>query len=407
VSALGNPHACQEAAKSQAKGWVVRTIRCRINVAALQAFVAQHGDMLIHKQQQQPGVVGARRSRAADPAGADAGDAGAAARAGEGAAAADSADGAVGSVTSGNVRTRTYRAAAEALLAETCFMEEETGGNATFLDLEYRYSALGRSLVEAGHVTCSREYAKGEDPFKWPSDLRDAALGDISTNVDIVGCYQNVRLAMIPEGKAAVERFLSRREAVLAAIGRYLWPDESTKERRKRAKGVINAYDMGAGIDFWTKIEAWGRDPRKRSLRGVNLVLGDESGPQYKGTKYSVSEYHAAQGRAAQWVAARSESMMDFIRAHFTEKQRREKRADLTAASYILQEAEATSREAKIKYCVANGIEVLNLQHDGIVVFDVIDQNTADAMGAAATAACGHPVRVEAKRIEVPAGLRE
>ena len=98
--------------------------------------------------------------------------------------------------------------------------------------------------------------------------------------------------------------------------------------------------------------------------------------------------------------------MIDFIKVHFTEKQRRDKRADLTAASYILQEAEATSREAKIRYCVANGIEVLNLQHDGIVVFDVVDQSKADAMGAAATAACGYPVQVEAKRIDVPAGPR-
>ena len=37
-------------------------------------------------------------------------------------------------------------------------------GGVTALRIDYRHSALGRDLIEAGHVTGSREYAKGVDP---------------------------------------------------------------------------------------------------------------------------------------------------------------------------------------------------------------------------------------------------
>ena len=72
------------------------------------------------------------------------------------------------------------------------------------------------------------------------------------------------------------------------------------------------------------------------------------------------------------------------------------------AASYLLQEAEATSREAQIRCCVAQEIEVINLQHDGIVVYGVAPEAVAAVslrLAAAASAACGFPLAVEAKRI--------
>jgi hypothetical protein len=33
------------------------------------------------------------------------------------------------------------------------------------IQLVYQYSQLGRDLLDAGHVTASREYARGVDPF--------------------------------------------------------------------------------------------------------------------------------------------------------------------------------------------------------------------------------------------------
>ena len=44
-------------------------------------------------------------------------------------------------------------------------------------------------------------------------------------------------------------------------------------------------------------------------------------------------------------------------------------KASLTAKSYILQEAEATSREAKLWECKKRGIQVGSLQHDGILCY--------------------------------------
>ena len=208
---------------------------------------------------------------------------------------------------------------------------------------------------------------------------------------------------MIPVGTQAVHRLLERREAVLAAIGNYLWPElPSEKERRKRAKGVINAYDMGASIDFWQKNKSWGGNPHNRSLKGRRLTLGDESGAQYAGTTYCVGEYHAAQVASGKWVEANAPSMIECIKAHRSAEQNKKKRADLCAASYLLQEAEATSREAQIRCCVAQGLEIINLQHDGIVVYGVAPEAVSavsSKLADAASEACGFTLAVEAKRV--------
>ena len=88
------------------------------------------------------------------------------------------------------------------------------------------------------------------------------------------------------------------------------------------------------------------------------------------------------------------------------------KRPILRVMSYLLQEAEAVSRNAKIKcWCEANGIEVLNLQHDGVVGYGLPsgknEHDVAAAMAVAATEACGFEVDVEAAPLGAPTGRRE
>ena len=51
--------------------------------------------------------------------------------------------------------------------------DDPTAGTLT---IEYRHSATGAALVDAGYVTASREYAIGVDPFEMPRALRGAAL---------------------------------------------------------------------------------------------------------------------------------------------------------------------------------------------------------------------------------------
>ena len=58
--------------------------------------------------------------------------------------------------------------------------------------------------------------------------------------------------------------------------------------------------------------------------------------------------------------------VQDFLRAH---DHRRLHKAELTAKSYFLQEAEGLSRRAKVAWAARRGdLRVTNLQHDGIVI---------------------------------------
>ena len=73
--------------------------------------------------------------------------------------------------------------------------------------------------------------------------------------------------------------------------------------------------------------------------------------------------------------------------------------------SYMLQEAEAASREAKLRWAAESGVRVISLQHDGRVVAMVKGeervQAAAEAMACAATAACGYGVKVIPKEAVV------
>ena len=110
--------------------------------------------------------------------------------------------------------------------------------------------------------------------------------------------------------------------------------------------------------------------------------------------------YHRALASGTRWMAARLGSMVRFIeRGAKTQHERR--KAERTAKSYVLQEAEAASRNAKIGWCRANGLDVADLQHDGIVVVGVEDteearKRAAEGMARAASRACGYEVGVEA-----------
>ena len=46
------------------------------------------------------------------------------------------------------------------------------------LRLNFRHSALGRDMVEAGHVTGSREYAKGGRPIQGPERSAQGSMGE-------------------------------------------------------------------------------------------------------------------------------------------------------------------------------------------------------------------------------------
>ena len=90
--------------------------------------------------------------------------------------------------------------------------------------------------------------------------------------------------------------------------------------------------------------------------------------------------------------------MVDMIKAMpGKRKNGRPVRAPLREKSYILQEAEAAARGAKVGWCVGIGAEVTNLQHDGVVVKcpdNVRPGDAALAMAEIASIVCGYEVVV-------------
>ena len=76
------------------------------------------------------------------------------------------------------------------------------------------------------------------------------------------------------------------------------------------------------------------------------------------------------------------------------------RKARLTVKSYILQEAEAAAREAKMGWCKRNGWQVWGMQHDGILIGGTEVGNLAEGrLTRAAQEACAYDVRVVVKAV--------
>ena len=260
--------------------------------------------------------------------------------------------------------------------------------------LAYSFSRRGRDLFEAGHVTGSREYAAGIDPFKWPAWMRDAAIAGTGWVCDDVAAYPRARMAMVSTGREVCARFLRHREEIMRQAGAHLFGDGVAEaERRKRMKGVTNGFDMDSGLNAW--VTKYG-NPRGVTLAGYAVDLGDGL------KRFSLAEYRTAQQEGTRCIAGRSEAMLEMLREGFRAGSREWKRRELTAKSYVLQEAEAAAREAKMQWAEEAGLEVQGLQHDGIVVGGS-GVNAAEmelGMSRAATQWCGYSVDVKVVEAE-------
>ena len=161
--------------------------------------------------------------------------------------------------------------------------------------VQYRMSPLGRGLLEAGHVTDSRLYAVGPDPFKWEGRFRDAALHGTAT-ADDAAAFPRARLAMHRGGEQAT-LFIKYRDYILTHYGDLIFKDGiPDKERRSRMKIITTAYDMGASLDFWLKDLGYGR--LVESVKGTSLRVTGANGPV---GDFSLSAYHQELQRSADW----------------------------------------------------------------------------------------------------------
>jgi hypothetical protein len=299
-------------------------------------------------------------------------------------------------------KARTYKDTIEALLRHVV-THPDTGAHT--LRIKYTYSTLGRDLFEAGHVTCSREYADGEDPFKWPRRLRDAAIGHLSVTYDDNAAFPRAKMAMVPEHSRMGTHFLRHRPQVYEQYGLHLFrevPDAA--ERRKRVKRMTNAYDMGAKLDSWA---AQHTNPHKRSVNDMTAKVAHEGGT----LRISLAVYHKEQQEGAALIEKRSESMAALIASLAKANTRAREKVGRTTQSYILQEAEAVSRLAKISKCRGLGLRVISLQHDGIATQRVAGgeapARVAHLLGEAASEAAGYRVVVVDETIAPDAVLAD
>ena len=137
----------------------------------------------------------------------------------------------------------------------------------------------------------------------------------------------------------------------------------------------------------------------------MRLWVGAEAGGQ--GEEFVPEEYWKAQLDSSEWMWR---SAGEELREYVTEAR---PKANLRARmglwkSYAQQEAEATGREAKVRWAREEGVSVQSIQHDCEVVGRVGPEAAdayegaalAEAMSSVVTAAVGYDVRVKAKWCE-------
>ena len=170
-------------------------------------------------------------------------------------------------------------------------------------------------------------------------------------------------------------------------------------ERRARIKQITTAYDMGASLDFW----------KEDNPEAIVTTLRDDPGVLVGGRMFGLESYRSELAESAAWMAERAPSMRAFLaqedpRLWGRRKRRRKKsRPEMTLKSYVLQEAEAVGREAKITAAPLLGLRVVGLQHDGVAVLGVKDETeVAERMSSAITAASGYVARATVERVRHP-----
>ena len=264
--------------------------------------------------------------------------------------------------------------------------------------MQYYYPETGRSLWEAGHITGCREMVRGLDPFKWPKGLRSAAIGAMGAEYDDKSCFPVAWRAMRGSGGIATETFIEHKEDILGIFGARLWPEASVTDQRERMKGAMNALDNDGGLSAWSKKHP---STRAKSLAGMKEQLST------RGVVFAPSQYKKEQEAGTQQAMRESSRALQYLAllkhgGGETPAGARKRRT--TLKSYMLQEAEAASREAKLSWCQQAGIRVVSLQHDGIVAMVVAGEacdHAAQGMAKVATAACGYKVKVIPKRASI------
>lgn len=204
---------------------------------------------------------------------------------------------------------------------------------------------------------------------------------------------------MVPGGREVTGRFVEHREEIMAGVGDALFRAHGDYEaRRQWVKRIFAGYDNDATLEGWAHSTQGNHEGR--TMGGVKLWVGVTAASP--GVGFEPREYWRAQKESTRWMWDHAgEELREYVKAL-------RPRATVAASmgvwkSYVLQEAEAAGRSAKLEWAAREGARVLSLQHDGVILGrmgrDGGNSEEGEAIGdeltAAVSEAVGYRVRVK------------
>ena len=209
---------------------------------------------------------------------------------------------------------------------------------------------------------------------------------------DDSAAFVRIRMKLVEAGRGICERFIDNRECIMGGYGEKLFAEEPSKERRDRMKGIVSGYDMGSGLDAWVRVHG---NPYKRTLKGMRVALCSgackhKEGARASGGGFDLEAYRTAQLAGTESMAREMPRMLEMLRELAGVAERRQQgKVERTLKSFRLQEGEAVARQAKVRWCARHGLQVYQLQHDGIAVEKKGDMaQIAQGMSEVASEAC-------------------
>ena len=288
----------------------------------------------------------------------------------------------------GKKKGGTYRKHAKAMM-RAIRPQPGPDEDVAWVTIQWKLSALGERLWEAGHVCGSREYAVGFDPFKsWGRKLKCIALSRFGYDFDDAAAYPTASLFIIDEGRDICQRFIENKEAILRGIGAYYFPEITQAMQRERAKQLIHRLDMEGSLAGWLK--DWNL-PETRNLYGCKIRLPDGI--------FKVHEYVNAQAKRTDWLVQRRPRLLQFMKL----AKPKAPRIGGSVRSYILQEFEARSRLEKLRVAEEKGHTWFSLQHDGVVLGLIKGTSPvqfANTLTKYVSSTLGYTQKVEVKQME-------
>ena len=251
------------------------------------------------------------------------------------------------------------------------------------ISIVYRHSEAAEQMIAAGFIVASREYAVGADPFRLKRKLRALALARFGFDFDDSASFPRAALALLCAGSSRARAFLGARKQILRALAAHYFPGLAASgvagaaEARDRVKKLFNSLDMDGTFGSWlNNTDDFGRPfsadipITRRTRRGVVVhpTAADTAAGLFSDGPFDLEAYVAEQPVRTAEVRDRMPLMVAICEQLNSEQRRSQVHHERTAKSYILQEMEAFSREAKLAWCSQQSCVPINLQHDGVVI---------------------------------------